>query len=81
MLVYRVVGDDGGMHRYYTGATESSKIARDMSKEGCGQSVYEFETPKISIDKITFVLALNEEEWCMPKQLARFVDGKAVKID
>lgn len=80
MLVYRIVSDNGEMGRYYTGATESSKLAREQSKEGPGQSVYEFETPKVIIDKVTFITALNEEEWCEPKQIARFVDGKAVKV-
>jgi hypothetical protein len=80
MLVYRIVSDNGDMGRYYTGATESSKVAKDLSKEGSGQSVYEFETPKIIIDKTTFIMALNEEGWCEPKQIARFIDGKAVKL-
>jgi hypothetical protein len=81
MLVYRIVDDTGEMGRYYTGATESSKVARDLSKEGTGQSVYEFETPKLIIDKTTFLMALNEEDWCEPRHIARFVDGRDVKID
>jgi hypothetical protein len=81
MLVYRVVSDQGEMGRYYSGATESSKVARELSKDGDGQSVYEFATPKIIIDKVTFLQALNEEAWCEPKQIAHFVDGRSVKID
>lgn len=80
MQVYRIASTDGEMSKYFVGATESSKQARDMSRTSEETfSVYEFSTPKTYIDKDTFLGAINEEKWCEPVMIAQFKNGRATK--
>jgi hypothetical protein len=76
MQVYRIVADNPEVCRFYTGATESSKVARDISREGGVTQVYEFTTPKIAVDKESFIKALNQDAWCEPKLVAQFENGR-----
>ena len=81
MQVYRIVSSEAGpVEKFFVGATESSKQARELSKTSDAEfSVYEFTTPKTYIDKDTFLLALNEEPWCEPVVIATFIAGRAKK--